>query len=192
MKNLNICIDIDGTLTNPYYWLDKTAEHFNKIVRHEDFTQYEYSKVIGISQSDYDEFYEKYKFKYHSKDVLRFKARDVINKFYLSNNVFFVTAREKSLEMLTFSYLNRKNIKFDRLFVLGTHHKVKKAKELKCDVFIEDNPYNAEELSNAGFKVFLIDTTYNRKISHHNIIRVYDWIDIEDAVNNLILAENAI
>lgn len=192
MKNLNICIDIDGTLTSPYYWLDKTAEYFNKVVRHEDFTQYEYSKVMGISQNDYDEFYDKYKFKYHSKDILRFKARDVINKFYMSNNIFFVTAREKSLEMLTFSYLNRKNIKFDRLFVLGTHHKVKKAEELKCDVFIEDNPYNAKELSNAGFKVLLIDTTYNRKISHHNIVRVYDWIDIEDTINNLILAENAI
>lgn len=192
MNNLNICIDIDGTLTNPYYWLDKTAEYFNKIVRHEDFTQYEYSKVMGISESEYDEFYEKHKFKYHSKDVLRFKARDTINKFYLSNNIFFVTARDKSLEMLTFSYLNRKNIKFNKLFVLGTHHKVNKAKELKCDLFIEDNPYNALELSNAGFKVLLMDAAYNREIANNNIIRVYDWIDVEGVINNLALTEKAI
>lgn len=192
MKNLNICIDIDGTLTNPYYWLDKTAEYFNKIVRHEDFVKYEYSKVIGISQNEYNEFYDKYKFKYHSKDVLRFKARDTINRFYLANNIFFVTAREESLEMLTFSYLNRKNIKFDKLFVLGTHHKVEKAKELKCDVFIEDSPYNALELSNAGFKVLLMDTTYNKTILHPNIVRVYDWIDVEEEINHLILNEKAI
>lgn len=192
MKNLNVCIDIDGTLTNPYYWLDKTAEYFNKVVRHEDFTKYEYSRVMGISQSEYEEFYEKYKFKYHSKDILRFKAKHIINKLYLSNNIFFVTARDKSLEMLTFSYLNKKNIKFDKLFVLGTHHKVKEAEELKCDIFIEDNPYNAVELSNAGFKVLLMDTTYNKAIAHHNIIRVYDWIHVETVINSLIFDEKAI
>lgn len=31
MNNLNICIDIDGTITEPYYWLDISNKSFHKI-----------------------------------------------------------------------------------------------------------------------------------------------------------------
>ncbi len=35
MKNLNICIDIDGTITDPYYWLNITNKYFNKNITEE-------------------------------------------------------------------------------------------------------------------------------------------------------------
>lgn len=31
MNNLNICIDIDGTITEPYYWLEISNKYFKKI-----------------------------------------------------------------------------------------------------------------------------------------------------------------
>ncbi|WP_026881194.1 5' nucleotidase, NT5C type [Clostridium akagii] len=184
MKNLNICIDIDGTITDSYFWLDKAAEYFNIKVKHEDFKEYEFCKALGISEKDYNGFYEKYKFEYHRQDILRVGAKDVINDLYMNDNIYFVTARDKSLENITSSYLKNNEIHFHGLYVLGTHYKIDKAEELKCDIFIEDNLNNALQLSNVGFKVLLLDATYNRHVNDPGITRVYSWIDIYDEIVN--------
>ncbi|MDF2597107.1 MAG: hypothetical protein K0R69_3448, partial [Clostridia bacterium] len=79
------------------------------------------------------------------------------------HNLYFVTARETDLEMLTHVYLRKNGLPYDGLFVLGSCYKVAKARELNCDLFIEDHYDNALQLSNKGFKVLLLDTAYNRK-----------------------------
>lgn len=33
MDKLNICIDIDGTVTEPYYWLNIFNKHFKKNIK---------------------------------------------------------------------------------------------------------------------------------------------------------------
>ena len=63
----------------------------------------------------------------------------------------------------------------DKLLNLTTN----KAKELNCDVFIEDNPQNSLEIAESGIKVLLMDTNYNKTLSHKNIIRVQNWNDIK-------------
>ena len=93
--------------------------------------------------------------------------------------------------MFTHSYLKNNEIPYDDLFVLGSHYKVDKAKELECSVFVEDNYDNAVELSNAGFKVLLIDANYNRKPLNDNIVRVYSWKEIYSIINKLLLQSKA-
>lgn len=178
MKNLNICIDIDGTITDPYYWLKPCNEYFNTNITEAQVTEYYIHKVLGIEEAKYEEFYEKNKVEIHTNQKLRPDAKLVISELSLYHNIYFVTARDKSLTMLTHSYLTKSGIPYDNLFVLGSHYKVEKARELNCSVFIEDNYDNAIQLSNAGFKVLLIDTTYNRKPINSNIIRVYNWNQI--------------
>ncbi|MHC1683632.1 MAG: hypothetical protein AB6733_11845 [Clostridiaceae bacterium] len=178
MKKLNICIDIDGTITEPYYWLELLNKAFNKNVTEEEVTQYYIHKVMGVEQEDYESFYEKNKFKIHSEQKLREDVLEVLKELSFYHKLFFVTARDSSLEMLTHSYLRNNGVPFNDLFVLGSHFKVDKAKELSCNIFIEDNYENAIELSNNGFNVLLIDTNYNRKPINNNITRVYNWNEI--------------
>ncbi len=109
---------------------------------------------MGIKQEEYDEFYEKNKIEIHSQQKIREDVQSVIKRLSIIHNIYFVTARDKSLTMFTHSYLKKNEILYDDLFVLGSHYKVDKAKELNCNVFIEDNYDNALQLSNAGFKVF--------------------------------------
>lgn len=192
MKNLNICIDIDGTITDPYYWLDITNKYFNKNVTEDEITKYYIHEVMNISRSEYDEFYEENKFKLHSSQKLREDVKTVINKLSRLHNIYFVTARDESLKMLTYSYLNKNDLHYDNLFLLGSHYKVPKAKELNCHVFIEDNYDNAIQLSEAGFIVLLIDTNYNRKMLNENIIRVYSWKEIYSIMKKLSLYQEAV
>lgn len=191
MKNLNICIDIDGTITDAYYWLKPCNEYFKTNITENQVTEYYIHKILGIEESKYEEFYEKYKFKLHADQKLRADAAAVICELSLNHNIYFVTARDKSLTMLTHGYLRKNEIPYDDLFVLGTHYKVDKARELNCSVFIEDNYDNAIQLSNAGFKVLLIDTTYNRKPINENIIRVYNWNQIYVILEGLSLQRKA-
>jgi uncharacterized protein len=191
MKKLNICIDIDGTITDPYYFLSLANKYFEKNITEEQVTEYYICKVYGIEESQYDEFYEKYKWELHSYQKLRDNVKEVLKNLNLQHNIYFVTAREKSLRMLTFGYLRKNDIPFDNLFLLGTHHKVKKAIDLNCDVFIEDSYENAIELSKAGFTVLLLDTNYNRLTLNDNIIRVSNWIEIFFEVKKLLLQKKA-
>ncbi|AQR95718.1 5' nucleotidase, NT5C type [Clostridium saccharoperbutylacetonicum] len=185
MKKLNICIDIDGTITDPYYWLNYANNYFNLKVSEEDINSYEISKVLGIEEKEYLKFYEELKFDIHRKQELREDVKNVLNKLFKNNNIYFVTARDKSLELLTNLYLKQNEIPFDDVFVLGTHNKVPTARNLNCDIFIEDSYDNAIELSASGFKVLLIDTNYNRDPINNNIIRVYNWMEILENINKM-------
>lgn len=191
MKNFNICIDIDGTITDAYYWLDSFNRYFKTNVTESEVTEYSIPYVLGIEEVDYLDFYEKTKFSLHSTQELRADAKDVITKLSLTNNIYFVTARDESLKMLTHGYLRKHEIPYDDLFVLGSHYKVNTAKELNCDVFIEDNYDNAIQLSESGFKVLLLDTNYNRKPLNENIIRVHDWNEIYLIINDMLLQSKA-
>ena len=185
MKNLNICIDIDGTITDPYYWLSYANKYFNSNIQESQVTSYNISKVLNVEESDYLEFYEKFKFEIHTKQILRDKVKDIVDKLYKLNNIYFVTARDKSLELVTFLYLLNNEIPFDEVSILGTHNKVPKAIELNCDIFIEDSYDNALDLSNNGFKVILLDTNYNRLPLNSNIIRAYSWNEILEIITEI-------
>ncbi|OOM71291.1 hypothetical protein CLPUN_49750 [Clostridium puniceum] len=193
MKTLNICIDIDGTITDPYYWLSYANKYFNLNVSESQITSYDIHKVLNIYKKDYLEFYEKFKIEIHSKQKLRNDVKKVLDILHKYNNLYFVTAREESLELVTFLYLLDNEIPFDEVFHLGTHNKVPKAKELNCNIFIEDSYDNAILLSNNGFKVILIDTNYNRlPINSSNIIRAYNWTEILQIITEISIEKEAI
>ena len=192
MKNLNICIDIDGTITDPYYWLGYANNYFNLNIQESQVTSYNISKVLNVEESDYLEFYEKFKFEIHTKQILRDKVKAIVNKLYKLNNIYFVTARDKSLELVTFLYLLNHEISFDEVFILGTHNKVPKATELDCDIFIEDSYENALDLSNNGFKVILLDTNYNRLPLNSNITRAYSWNEVLEIITEISKEKEAI
>ncbi|WP_368489843.1 hypothetical protein [Clostridium sp. BJN0013] len=193
MKYLNICIDIDGTITDPYFWLDSANKYFKKNVSIQEITQYRVDKAMGVTRKEYVDFYNKNKFELHSgKEPMRKDAKKIIQKLIETNNIYFVTAREKDLEILTYHYLNKHNIPYDGVFVLGTSYKVDTAINLNCDVFIEDCYENALELSQNGFKTLLIDTNYNRMPLNKNITRVFDWNEIYDILEKMLLQKKVI
>ena len=192
MKKLNICIDIDGTITDPYYWLSYANTYFNSNISESQVTSYDIAKVLNINRSEYIEFYEKFKTKIHSNQELRDDVKVILDKLYESNNIYFVTARDKSLELLTLLYLKNHELQFNEVFVLGTSDKVPTAMDLNCDIFIEDSYDNAVQLSNSGFKVILMDTNYNKLPLNDNIIRAYNWNEIFEIINEILKVKKVI
>jgi uncharacterized protein len=178
MKSLNICVDIDGTVTDGYYWLELSNKHFGKDVKREQVTQYDIPTVLGVTSEEYDEFYKKYKIEIHSKDPLKEHSKEVLEKLSLEHKIYFITARDTELKETTYSYFKDNEIHYDGIFMLGSHYKLDQAKDLHCDIFIEDNYNTASELAESGIKVLLMDHSYNRLPMHENMVRVYSWDEI--------------
>jgi len=180
---LNLCIDIDGTITEPYYWLPLANYYFKTNIKPEHVTDYNINKILGIQEKDYKKFYKMYGRLIHKESDIRPGAKEVINKLYFDHNIHFVTARENKMKAVTYEWLSKHNIPMDSLSLLGSHNKTAKAKELKADLFIEDCYDNALQLSEAGFDVLLINCNYNQGTLPFNVYRVDDWYQIENIVN---------
>tara|TARA_Y100001933_G_scaffold187493_1_gene186491 strand:- start:5 stop:595 length:591 start_codon:yes stop_codon:yes gene_type:complete len=185
MKKLNICVDIDGTITEPYYWLKTANEWFHKTVCPKDVTQYDIHRVLNIERSEYLDFYKMVGEDLHRNALPRVHASRVLHELSKHHNIYYVTAREEIMKEVTVEWFERHNMPAGTLYLLGSHHKVKQAQLLKCDVFIEDKYENAIELAMARVKVLLMDCTYNNFATRLDIERVFDWLDIERKINLL-------
>jgi hypothetical protein len=181
LRKLNLCIDIDGTVTEPYYWLERANRYFDRQVGPEDVTAYEIHKVLGVGEDDYKEFYDLYGKLLHGEAQARFGASEVIRELYRQqHNIHFVTAREEKYEATSTEWLARHQMPLDTICHLGHPNKVDKAKELKSDLFIEDCYSNVMQLAKAGFDVLMIDCSYNKGPLPENAIRVGNWAEIAE------------
>jgi len=182
LRKLNLCIDIDGTVTEPYYWLEQANRYFDRQVKPEDVTVYEFYKVLDVGESDYDEFYGLYGKLIHRESNARFGASEAIRRLYREHRIHFVTARDQKMTETSMEWLARHQMPMDSIHHLGSYYKVEKARELQSDLFIEDNYNTSVQLAKAGFDVLLIDCTYNKGPLPENVTRVKNWSEIEKIV----------
>jgi hypothetical protein len=181
-RMMNICIDIDGTVTDATYWLKHANAHFNRALTPADVTEYNIDKVLGIDQAAYDAFYAQYGEAMHRESDIRPEASAVINRLYENHRIHFVTARSESMRPVSLEWLKRHRIPLDTISLLGSHDKVRQARELNCDLFIEDRYENAIQLSLAGFKVLLVDCPYNRGALPRSVQRISSWSEVEPMI----------
>ncbi len=183
MAELNICIDIDGTVTEANYWLAGANRFFGKDVDAQSVTDYEIHKVMGIRQDDYTAFYEALGEDIHWQSEIRQGAKRAIEQLSMRNNIHFVTARQQDMHDVSADWLKTQGIRYDTLTLLGTSHKAGSAEALQCDWFVEDSLSNATELSDAGFRVLLVDCSYNQGALPPGIRRVDNWYQIEAIIH---------
>lgn len=185
MKKLNICVDIDGTMTDPYCWLDYANRYFNKNVKVEEIRVYEINEVMGVSESDFSEFYGTHGPEMHLNAPLRDNVENVLEQINRNHNIFYVTARDNRMTDATKKWFEANKLPKNKLYMLGSHYKVDKAKELGCDIFIEDRYENAVQLANEGIRVLLIDCNYNRFPLIDGITRVFSWDEILEKIKSI-------
>lgn len=156
MCTLNICIDIDGTITMPISNLDKGNR----------FSSYSNAKT-------------------------REKADEIINILFKFHNIFMITERDKSFELITNQYLNYYHIPYNKVIFLENKDKESIATEKKCDIFIEDCYEDALKIAEKNIKVLLISDDVNIA-SSNNIITVSNWVEIYKFINNYTMKKEGI
>lgn len=179
MGNLNICIDIDGTITNPYHFLPYLNDMYNKQITEEECITHKLEELYQVELDDLlQSFHNNFMHAYKEAIVVD-GAKEVLKELNEIHNLYFVTARSEILKEITIGWLDENELGYIDVHLLGSDYKVEKAKELNCNIFIEDNPSNAIQLASEGFTVLLIDNNYNKNVENENIVRVKNWGDIK-------------
>ncbi len=185
MIKLNICIDIDGTITNPYHFIPYLNDMYNKQVTEDECITHKLEELYEVELDDLLKSFHSDFIHAYSEAVVVEGAKEIIKELYENHNLYFVTARSEILESITKTWLKDNELGDIDVHLLGSDYKVKKARELECNIFIEDNPTNAIQLAEEGLTVLLIENNYNKDVINDNIIRVKNWNDIKEFIINM-------
>lgn len=184
MNKLNILIDIDGTVTEPFYWLKQANRYFNMNLDPRVIRNYEIHEALGVSSEEGQAFYDMYGESIHQEAKERRGASQIVTRLAEDHSIHFVTAREAKMKQVSEYWLKKHAFPMDSLTLLGSHDKVKSAYSLECDVFIEDRYENAVQLATEGFRVILINCSYNQGPLPKTAIRVNTWEEIGYIIND--------
>ena len=189
---MNIGIDFDDVITEfTDALMDFYHEKYGKKVLRDEIKEWDWGLYWGIPRDEatkrVDEFHEN-----HSIEKVT-PLKDAIS--YLKNlmknhKIFIITGRLIRFKTKVESWL--KNHIDDEIKVIhaGEGHKGQASskaeicKELNIPILLEDAPNTAKDCAINGIKVILFNKPWNRKISHKNIIRVENWKEAMDKINN--------
>lgn len=173
-------------MTPSDYFLPYFNSYFNRNVQFKDLTRYDLTEIYDVDPDKIREFYLKNGDDMHKKAPMRPYVKESVEILKRKYGVFVVTARRESGKYITDSWLKANGIHGVPVYSLGTADKTDMAKELKCDLFVEDHPDESVNLAKNGITVLLMDAPYNRLSRHKNIIRVYDWHDIMKRIEEVL------
>lgn len=162
MNKATIAFDIDGTLTDPYYILNKVNKVYGTNLVPSDFTKYDIKEIVP--DLDFSKEVDGHTlgewFLYTPFDLEKVKLiKDLTS---LGFNVIIVTARgevgvQKAKE--AFNLLGLENIPIYHSTKQETKGQI--LSKLKARVMIEDSPYEAIEIPKHAIDVLLLKRYYN-------------------------------
>lgn len=184
---MRLGIDVDDTITNTYECLIKAIAEYYKI---------DYNKLLSRNLK-YNYFFDKEEFPNYKhflvdnlSDIsptvtIKADAIEFLSKLHeQGNEIIIITARHcneyNDPYNITFNYLNKHKIPFDKIIV-GVLDKAQVCADENIDLFIDDNISNCEKVIESGIDTLLFDARYN---GESDLKRVYSWKDVYNIVNN--------
>jgi uncharacterized protein len=175
-------IDIDGTVTDPSFFLQYVGSKFNTDVTYEQVTEYDIEKFLGVSREELEKFLDMQQKHMYEQSPAIPTAQKVLKKWeqYKEAELRFISARPNKYTEVTREWFERNNIPYDGLHLLGGHDKRRYVTESGIHLFLEDRYENAVEISeDCRIPVILMDTPYNRKPVPDKVYRAYSWKEAE-------------
>ena len=94
MIKLNICIDIDGTITSPYHFIPYLNELYNKNITEEECNTHNWEVLYGVDMNTMiSEFHEKYMHSYGEAKVVD-DAKNIIDELKKQNNLILIKEKD--------------------------------------------------------------------------------------------------
>lgn len=195
---MRIGVDCDGVLTDlSAYIFDRGERYFGHKVRDTSF--YNVEDIFQCTKKEGLRFWLRYFFPYCKCWPPRTGAVEVINRLHAEGHrLYEITARMFVTEKNPFGWYSRRvflnwikkyGFPFEDIFFCAEKHSAKDklagCRKYAVEVMIDDKPDVAIYLAEHGIRVLLFDTLYNQGLEHDNMIRVYDWKDIEQRLQEL-------
>lgn len=187
-------LDIDGCINNFSTLIYEYAAIFNErygIDKKPDFSDYLIERYFGWSQYMNNEFWTLYYRQALSTTVPLPGAAETISLLKRNGvEIYLITARGEKYREITNDWLNKHNIKFDKLIM--TKEKAAKCLEYRIDLMVEDEPENCRSIS-METPVLCMSYKYNECLEGmDNITRVSNWAEIYNEVIHYIKQKEAV
>ena len=198
---MRIGIDIDGVLTDLYYFNQFYGQLFclEQNWPTSFFENgYKVRDMYHWTRTQERKFYQKYYLLYlKSSDFIRPFAVQTIHDLHKYHEIIIITARKnedipliekKSMEDITEDWLQQNNFEYDSL-KFGQDDKTDIILQNDIQLMVEDSPdfFSTIDIS---IPILCFNEKYNQNVSGRNIYRVYNWMQIESKVceinNNLL------
>ncbi len=199
---MRIGIDIDDVmLRSGQIFYQKINERFGLNIEFTKVPSFSYvdEQVLkkGYRPEDFYKFLTEMQTKspYHEELVLRRGGREAIKRLYKNGHIIYLISNRHIL-ILPYTTVWLKKIGI-LPYLSGVLHntytqkpyelfKIREAKRLKVDVFLEDALDYAVPLARNKIEVILFDRPWNKKKNLlKNIHRINDWQEAEEVINNL-------
>ncbi len=169
-------IDIDGTVTCPAALLPFLNSSFNLQLTLNDITQYDLTPFVNVPGEELAQWFLETEPEIYAKSPLAQGAKEVLNKWETKHEMFFISARRTHLLQITKEWFMKNGLKFDHVELIGSHDKIKAAKQYEVDLFFEDKHDNAVMIhEECQIPVILFNTPYNQDPIPSGVIRVNHW-----------------
>ena len=178
-------IDIDGTVTCPTSLIPYLNKAFNLNITLNDVKEYDLTHLVDITEEEFAHWFAESEPIIYAESPLAAGAKEILNKWEKEHELFFISARGSHLLKLTEEWFLKHTLSFHHIELIGTHYKVQKAKDFNVDIFFEDKHDNAVMIhEECQIPVILFDTPYNQDPIPSGVIRVNNWIEANEWVDN--------
>ena len=187
---MKIGIDADGVLTDMTAFNIEFGKRFFKRLP-EDPTGYSVEDIFGCTSEDEFRFGLRYYTTYCKKWPPRADCPHIIQKLNSDGHELYeITARKFAtmknplgwyVRKMFKKWLKEHKLEFKDVFFCSESNsprdKLEGCRLYSVDVMIDDKPEVAYFLAEQGIPVLLFDAPYNQGVAGKNIIRVMDWKD---------------
>jgi uncharacterized protein len=185
MKRKKFGFDIDGTITCPTTYIPYLNKSFGKNLKLDDLKEYALHPILNITEEEFWKWMDEHEETICKESPVAEYFKTVFPEWQKQHEFIFVSARREHLLDVTHEWLKKHDVPYSHVELIGKHNKIEAIKKLQCDIFFEDKHDNACEISEAcNIPVILFDTPYNRLPIPKNVIRVNNWMEAKQWVNN--------
>lgn len=181
---LRLGIDIDGTVTDPQTFVPYLNKSFNQSLTYHDLKQYDLTKILNITEADFWKWMDEFEPIIYKEAPLAHHAKIVLDEWKDQHKLLFISARRKHLEDITYNWFKDKDLYYHHIELIGTHNKLEAVKNNNISIFFEDKHDNACMISEEhNIPVILFNTPYNQDPIPKDVIRVNNWLEAKNWVN---------
>lgn len=171
-------IDIDGTVTSPASLIPFLNDAFGTNIKYEDITQYELTPFVNVTEDELAKWFEENEPRIYKGSPIAQGAKTVLSKWAKQHELFFISARGPQLLEVTKEWFQEQGLTFDHIELIGSHDKIAAAKKYQVEIFFEDKHDNAVMIhEECRIPVILFDTPYNQDPLPDGVIRVNNWLE---------------
>lgn len=184
-------LDIDGTITCPTAFVPYLNKQFNLNITLDDIKTYDFTALVDVTPEEFGKWISSAEGKVYANSPLATGVKPILKQWQQDHELYYISARHERHLQLTKNWFTQHNIPYNHIELIGSHHKIEMVQRYDLDIFFEDKHDNAVAISEeCNIPVILFNAPYNQEPIPENVIRVNNWTEASQWVQNWIKNSN--